>query len=129
MSASPLRCYSPRFLALCLAGAVIVVGVAFWSRAYPRGSSMRITLAVVEGIVTGTIIVGSMLRLRQLDEMQQRVQLEALAIAFAGTGVLATTYGFLVNAGLPDIEWGALVWPAMVALWAFGLFYANRRYR
>lgn len=129
MNQSSLRCYSPRFIALSLACAVLVVGVAFFARGYPRGSSMRIALAGVQGIATTAIIVSSMLRLRRLDEMQQRVQLEALAIAFTGTGVLATGYGFLVNAGLPNIDWGGLVWPVMVALWVLGLVYANRRYR
>ncbi len=129
MNQSPLRCYSPRFIAFTLACAVLVVGVAFFARSYPRGSSVRIVLAAVQGMATGAVIVTSMLRLRVLDEMQQRVQLEALAIAFAGTGVLATAYGFLINAGLPEIDWGAMVWPAMVALWALGLVFANRRYR
>lgn len=129
MNRSPLSCYSPRFIAFTLACAALVVLAALLSRSYPRGSSMRIVLALVQGLATGLVIVTSMLRLRRLDEMQQRVQLEALALAFAGTGVLATMYGFLVNAGLPDIEWGALVWPVMVALWAVGLLYANRRYR
>jgi len=129
MSPSSLRCYSPRFLAFSLLGALIVVATALLSKSYPRGSAIRITLAGVEGIVTGIIIVRSMLKLRELDEMQQRVQLEALAIAFAGTGVLATGYGFLVSAGMPNIEWGALVWPAMVLLWVLGLIIANRRYR
>jgi chromate transport protein ChrA len=129
MTPSPLRCYSPRFLAFTLVCAALVVGVALVARTYPRGSAVRIALAAIQGIATGAVIVISMLRLRSLDEMQQRVQLEALAIAFAGTGVLATAYGFLVNAGLPDIDWGAMVWPTMVALWALGLVYANRRYR
>ena len=122
-------CYSPRFLALSLGCAVVVIGAALLSRSFERGSAMRIGLAAVEGLATGTVIVTSILRLRSLDEFQQRIQLEALAIAFAGTGVLATAYGFLVSAGLPDIEWGAMVWPVMVALWAVGLLVANRRYR
>ena len=124
-----LRCYSPRFLALSFACAVLVVGVALIARQYPKGSTLRIVMAGIQGIATGGIIVSSMLRLRRLDELQQRIQLEALAIAFTSIGVLATAYGFLVNAGLPDIDWGGLVWPAMVGFWVLGLIYANRRYR
>jgi len=122
-------CYSPRFIAFSLGCALLVIGAALLSRSFERGSAMRIALAVVEGLATGAVIVTSILRLRSLDEFQQRVQLEALAIAFAGTGVLATAYGFLVNAGLPNIDWGAMVWPVMVALWAVGLLIANGRYR
>jgi MFS family permease len=129
MNKSPFSCYSPRFIAFALVWAAVVVGAAFVATKYPRGSAIRLVLAAVQGIATGAIIVSSMLSLRRLDEMQQRVQLEALAMAFAGTGVLATAYGFLVNAGLPNIDWGAVTWPAMVGLWAIGLAIANRRYR
>jgi hypothetical protein len=126
----PLQsCYSPRFMAFTVGCAVLVVGAALLARAFERGSAARLALAAAQGVATGVVIVTSMLRLRRLDELQQRVQLEALAIAFVGTGVLGTGYGFLVNAGLPDIEWGALVWPVMVGLWALGLLFANRRYR
>lgn len=129
MNRSPQSCYSPRFMVFALGCAVLVIGAALLARTFERGSAARLTLAVIQGAATGAVIVTSMLRLRRLDEMQQRVQLEALAMAFAGTGVLGTAYGFLVNAGLPDIEWGALVWPVMVGLWAVGLLFANRRYR
>jgi hypothetical protein len=129
MNKSLQSCYGPRFIAFALGCAVLVMGAALLARSFERGSSARLALAVVQGLATGAVIVTSMLRIRRLDEMQQRVQLEALALAFAGTGVLGTAYGFLVNAGLPDIEWGALVWPVMVGLWAIGLLFANRRYR
>ena len=129
MSRPLSSCYSLRFIAFSLGCALIVVGAALFSRSFERGSAMRIALAAVEGLATGAVIVTSILRIRSLDEFQQRVQLEALAIAFAGTGVLATAYGFLINAGLPNIEWGAMVWPMMVALWAVGLLIANWRYR
>lgn len=129
MNKSLQSCYSPRFIAFALGCAVLVIGAALLARSFERGSAARLALAAVQGVATGAVIVTSMLRIRRLDELQQRVQFEALAIAFAGTGVLGTAYGFLVNAGLPDIEWGALVWPVMVGLWALGLMFANRRYR
>ena len=124
-----LRCYSPRFLAFSLGCALVIVAAALFSRSFERGSAMRIALAGVEGLATAAVIVGSVWSIRKLDEFQQRVQLEALAIAFAGTGVLATAYGFLVNAGLPNIDWGAFVWPVMVALWALSVLFVNLKYR
>jgi hypothetical protein len=128
-NASPHSRHGAGFIAFALGCAAIVMGAALLSRSFDRGTAARLALAAVQGLATGAVIVGSVLRLRRLDEMQQRVQLEALALAFAGTGVLGTAYGFLVNAGLPDIEWGALVWPVMVGFWAIGLLFANRRYR
>jgi len=86
-------------------------------------------LPLFHGLASSVVIVIAILSIRSMDEMQQRIQLEALAIAFAGTGILATTYGFLQNAGLPPIEWGMWIWPAMVGLWALALTFASRRYR
>jgi len=70
-----------------------------------------------------------MSQITRLDEMQRRIHLEALSLAFAGTGIFATAYGFLVSAGLPDLEWGVVLWPGMVVLWVVGLLLAHRRYQ
>ena len=123
------RRWNQRFLLLSLVAGLIVIGAAWIGRQYPLRSPVRIAMALLQGVATGAIIVGSAWSIRRLDELQQRIQLHALAFAFAGTGLLATAYGFLVNAGLPDIDWGELVWPAMVVLWVLGMVFANRRYR
>jgi hypothetical protein len=129
MNMCPQPKEAARFIGFALVCGAVVMGTALYARSFDRGTTARVALAVVQGFATGAVIIGSVLRLRRLDEMQQRVHLEALAIAFTGTGVLGTAYGFLVSAGLPDIEWGTLVWPVMAALWAIGLLVANRRYR
>ena len=65
---------------------------------------------------------------RSMDELQRRIQLEGLAFAFTLTAILTLSYGFLQNAGLPDISW-IWIWPLMGFLWAIGLGIARRRYR
>src|SRR5215813_13947709 len=55
-------------------------------------------------------------RLREMDELQRKIQLEALAFGFATAAVLTLSYGFLQNAGLPDLSW-VWVWPVMSACW------------
>lgn len=65
---------------------------------------------------------------REIDELQRRIQLEALAVAFTATAVITLTYGFLQNAGLPDLNW-VWVWPIMGIFWAIGLAVARWRYR
>src|SRR5262249_46662519 len=114
---SPSRrsaCFDLKVIAWCLAAAAVIIAAALWSHAWPRGSWQRIALALVEGIATAFAIVMPFRSLRRLDEMQQRIQLEALAFAFFGTGALGAGYGFLESAGLPRIDWGAVIWPAMV---------------
>ena len=63
---------------------------------------------------------------RLLDELQQRIQLEALAFAFLGALVIAFGYGLLELAGLPGIAW-KWAWVLMVALWLIGDWLARRR--
>lgn len=65
---------------------------------------------------------------REMDELQKKIQLEALAFAFATTAVLTLSYGFLQNAGLPELSW-IWVWPVMAGCWIVGTIGARRRYR
>ena len=66
--------------------------------------------------------------LRNLDELQRKIQLEALGFAFAATALSTLTYGFLQNAGLPQVNW-IWVWPVMAGFWMLGMLAARRRYR
>jgi hypothetical protein len=66
--------------------------------------------------------------MRRLDELQRRIQFEAIGFAFAGTAVLTFSYGFLEGLGYPRLSMFA-VWPVLAVLWAIGLALARRRYR
>ena len=122
-------CFDPRYLWVAMVAAVVIIAAALVARGNPPGSMIRIAMALVQGLATTVVIVMPWWGLRRLDELQQRIQLEALALAFFGTGVLAAFYGFLENAGLPKLDWGGLTWPVMVVLWAGGMVIATRRYR
>ena len=112
-----------------LAAAAVIFGAALAAKQFERGSAPRIALAVLQGLASASAVILPVRSIRGLDEMQQRIHLEALAFAFAGTGVLTTMFGFLANAGLPAVDWGTYVWPLMVLLWAIGVLIAHRRYR
>jgi hypothetical protein len=66
--------------------------------------------------------------LREMDELQRQIQLEALAIAFGASAFLTFAYGFLEGAGLPHVSW-IWVWPLMGMLWIVGLVISRARYR
>ena len=85
-------------------------------------------MALAQGGACAWLILASTRPARHLDELQRQIQLEALAFGFAGTAILGSTYGFLVSAGLPEID-SSLIWPVMVLLWAIGTVIACRRYR
>lgn len=88
----------------------------------------RIAL-LLSPMLPAVFICGVVIRsIRQLDELQRRLQLEALALAFAGTALITFGYGFLEDAGLPRLSMFA-VWPLMGVLWLIGGLAGRMRYR
>jgi hypothetical protein len=61
-------------------------------------------------------------------ELGRRIQLEALAVGFGAAGMLTLAYGFLENAGFPQLSY-IWVFPTMIALWGIGGAIASYRYR
>ena len=64
----------------------------------------------------------------RMDELGKRIQLEALAFGFGAAGMLTFAYGFLENAGFPQLSY-IWVFPLMIALWGIGGAIASYRYR
>ncbi|MEE8153553.1 MAG: hypothetical protein V3T53_01185 [Phycisphaerales bacterium] len=67
---------------------------------------------------------------RQLDELKQRIQLEALAYASIGMLLSTISYGMLLKAdvGMPALDW-EWVWVVTVVFYAAGNVIAWRRFR
>jgi hypothetical protein len=64
----------------------------------------------------------------RMDELGRKIQLEALAIGFGAAGLLTFAYGFLENAGFPQLSY-VFVFPLMIFLWGVGGIIATRRYQ
>jgi hypothetical protein len=126
---NPLSCFDGGFLLRVLGLALVVVALSLVTRGIERGSPLRLTLGAAQALVMAITVAYTVARIRILDELKLRIQLEAIAIAFAATGALAAGYGMLERAGLPPFEWSQWGWPVMVLLWAVGLVIAGRRYR
>lgn len=114
---------------LALIAASLTLAAAWGAADNDLSRLVRALLAVVQ--IAPFVVLLLVLRqsLQRLDELQLRMHLEAVALAFAGTGLLAVGYGFLQqDADAPGANWGFL-WPVMTGLWlvAFGL--TSRRYR
>jgi CDP-diglyceride synthetase len=56
----------------------------------------------------------------QLDELQRKLQFEALALSFAGTALITFCYGFFEGVGFPKLSMFT-VWPIMATLWLIGV--------
>jgi hypothetical protein len=93
--------------------------------------ALRLAVGLMAVAAFGLFIAAEVRMLRELDELQRRIQLEALAIAFP-TAILAVfTLGVLERAGI--VVWGFQrlrdVWPLVVLPYLLGLAIAMRRYR
>lgn len=67
-------------------------------------------------------------QLRLLDEMQRKIQLEALAFTSAAAALLTFSYGFLENIGFPQMP-THVVLPMICGLWQLGVLIGWLRYR
>ena len=97
-----------------------------------RVVARRGALRIVEnrqGLVMAALIAYTVITIRKLDELGQRIQLVAIAASFAVTGGISTLYAFLVKAGMPSLEWAIWLWPFMSLVWGVSVLVINRRYR
>jgi hypothetical protein len=106
---------------VCFFGATI----AFEVEALPAGLGYAAALA---NAVLGVIAVWSYFRLlRGVDELERKIQVEALALGFGAGAVGMMAYRLLERAGAPrlDINDALLV---MLAAYGVGVLLARRRY-
>jgi hypothetical protein len=62
------------------------------------------------------------------DELEQRIQLVGLGVAFLGTLMVTFSWGFLEGIGYERLS-GFATFGVLVALYVAGLVVAQRRYR
>jgi hypothetical protein len=114
-------------LSLFLYAAVLVVSIS-WLKTGVENEALKIAIAVMPVVPALGIPLAVIGYCRAMDEFQLRIQLESLAFGFAAAAIATFTYGFLQNAGLPDVSW-VWVWPVMAVCWMLGQLIARRRYR
>ena len=92
---------------------------------------LRVTAALLPVIPTAIALWAIATGLRQSDELQRRVHLEALAIAYPLAILLLMTLGLLELAiGLNPDDWSYRhVWIYLPLFYFIGLFVAWRRYK
>ena len=110
-----------------MAAYVIVVYVSVWLLKHRVYSPLRFLLAVLPVVPAAFAMWAAIRYFRGLDELQRRIQVEGLAFSFLATCLIALSWGFLQNAGLPhaDVIWVA---PLLIGLWGVGTCVAKRRY-
>jgi hypothetical protein len=121
-----LREFIYSMIAYVITLSLSLIGLGFLAD-YPLNTARTITaLAPVVPIV---FMIFSFLKyLNGIDELQQRIQLQAIGFAAGTTSLLTFSYGFLEGVGFPPIS---LLWvfPVMILLWGLGLAFISRRYQ
>ena len=113
-------------ISLTLYTVALVVSLT-WLKAGVEGP-WKYAIAVLPVLPALGIPFGVVRCCQAMDELQRRIQLESLAFGFGAAAIATFTYGFLQNAGLPEVSW-VWVWPVMGTCWIVGNLFARRRYR
>ena len=92
---------------------------------------LQILVAIAPVPVFGFYLWHAISGIRGLDELQQRIQLEALAIAYPISLLILMTLGLLqvVDALPAPLGEFLKIWPAVAWLYVMGLYIARKRYR
>jgi hypothetical protein len=108
-----------------LGAAMLLTGIA---RQYEWPSALHYLVALLPMLPAGVAVLLLSRAVKDLDELQRRIQLEALAFSLGGVVLFCLTLGMLALAGLEAPNWA---WVAGLAatLWGFGQWLAARRYQ
>jgi len=121
------RTYLTEFGAAMLAYTVLLPLSLILIQAHPT-APWRVPLALVPVVPVALAFWAILRAVARMDELQRRIQFEALVVAIGGAIVLTFAYGTLQNVGLPPLNW-MYITPVLVVLWSCGLALANRPYR
>jgi hypothetical protein len=121
---------TPRTTAASLSAAITIVVCAYILRWTQMPLWGRLIIALIPSIPAILLILFMVRAISQLDELQRKIQIEGLALAFAGTGFITLIYGMLriAEVGLPPVS-ALLIYVLMIVLYGIGTVIAGRRYR
>jgi hypothetical protein len=110
-----------------MAAYLAMVAVSVWLVKGHAQSPLRYLFAALPVIPSGFAIWAAIRFFRGLDELQRRIQFEAIAFSFLGTCLISLNWGVLQRAGLPhaDVTWVTVL---MFGLYCIGNLIACRRY-
>ena len=121
-----------RELMLPMASYIVVLFASIWLLRRVDAMPLRLALALAPVVPIGFAVRAMVRYVRDTDEMQQRIELEAISIATAFVSLLYMTGGFLQSARLIQIPGEvAMIWVFPLVSFGYGIAKAvvSRRYR
>ena len=119
--------YTREFIVTTIAYAVVII-VSRLILNNLETSPWRFPIALLPIIPVIYMVISFTRFLGTIDELQQKIQLQAIGFAAGTTGLLTFAYGFLEVVGFPKFSL-FFVFPMMILLWGLGLSYFTRRYQ
>jgi hypothetical protein len=116
-----------QFATAVLAFLMILVGSVTVAQAN-AAVSWRYFVAAAPAVPAGIVMWLFVRALSRLDEVQKRIQVQALGFSLASTALLTFGYGFFEGVGWPTLN-GTFVLPLMALLWGVGMIVLALRYR
>jgi hypothetical protein len=119
-----------QLFALATLGAILLIASSAVNSIADPGPALRVMLALLSVVPLGALAWAIHRAIRELDELQRRIHLDAMTGAFVGTAFVALVVGQLQHAriGVPELNW-AFLWPVQVVLWTAAYVLASRRYQ
>lgn len=121
------------FLFLGAAGAFILAyfGARVLLESFVMETWLRVVVAILPVLPFILFLLMLIRGIRQMDELERRIQLEALAVAFPLAILLLLTLGLLELAvKLKPEDWSYRhLWPFLFIFYLIGLVMAKRRYQ
>ena len=120
-----------RLIPAALIFAILYIGALAVSEVESISRPLRLGIALLPVPAFLYFLYEWIRNIRRLDELECRVQLESLAVAFPLTLVLVMALGLLQRVtALDPADWSYRhIWPILIAFYFFGLVLARRRYR
>lgn len=117
-------------LVTALLAAAALIGSASVLKFTELTPFMRVAVAMIPLPFYIALFVMAVKVTRRLDELKQRIQLEALAFAVIGMLLSTLCYGLLLTAdvGVPTLKW-EWIWVITTVFYMMGHLIAWRRYR
>lgn len=116
-------------LVLAITFYVVILIISLKALTHIENQSLKVLVSLLPVLPVILVIWVIIRQFIRFDELQRKIQLQALAISFLGTAFLTFSYGFLENIGFPKMTM-FIVWPMMGTFWSMstiiGSWYYNR---
>ena len=123
-----MKRYTKEFSTAMIAYVITLIVSISILKSYEFPRLWQIVISIVPALPVFFVIVSLMRMIRDSDELQQRVQLLAISLSAALTGLITFSYGFLENVGFPKFP-TFFIFPMLILIWGIGLAFFSRRYQ